>query len=230
MAPALATMFACAAVAACGSDPEAGFKGTNALTANNPPSNNGSQASGTDAGGGCKSDGTGCQPDPSGGSVTPSGGPTDAGSTTPPPPVDAGPACVSSPFSNGNPWSAWLQDGVPVEGDACLDCHTHPSAPWIPFLEAGGRVYDSSGRPKGGCEVRITGANGKTVSVMTNAQGNFWWPPIDGYSNDYGQPPDITFPATVGVKSGGTTTSMCAAASHGNCNACHDGKTTSKVH
>lgn len=64
-------------------------------------------------------------------------------------------------------------------GETCLECH-RPGGKAAEFLHAaGGTVYARRDAARdagvGGVEVTLRDASGKTVTVTSNAAGNFWW-------------------------------------------------------
>jgi hypothetical protein len=83
----------------------------------------------------------------------------------------------------------------------------------------GGTVYtDAAGTtPAASVEVRLV-AGATVFTAYTNATGNFY---VFG---------NAAASSKVGVRDGAKTHVMIGAAANGNCNGCHDGTTTAKIH
>lgn len=110
--------------------------------------------------------------------------------------------------------------GNPTNGDpakqACLSCHA--SGGNGPTFVLGGTAYeDAAGTiPAAGAEIRVVDANGTAFTTHTDNLGNF-------YLRGGGTP---SFPANVGARNAAGARDMSATIKNGDCNNCHDGKTT----
>jgi hypothetical protein len=99
-------------------------------------------------------------------------------------------------------------------GNACIACHqsTGGEAPSFAFA---GTVYPSAHEPAdcygvaGGATVRITGADGNTVTIAVNSAGNFYYRG------------SVALPFTAAVVSNGKMRVMSTPESSGDCNSCH---------
>ena len=125
--------------------------------------------------------------------------------------ADAGPA-TSVVCTSGSTWMSGDRGSTLMHpGRACIGCH---DAEGGPRLSIAGTVYPSSHEPDDcdgarGTQVIITDAAGQTVTLTTNAAGNF-------YSTA-----SLTFPINAKVVANGAETAMGAAQSNGDCNSCH---------
>lgn len=151
--------------------------------------------------------------------------PTGSGTTPPPPPPPR-----ASVFDNAPGYSNTLGGGTlkgsdhnfgnPVNGDpakqACLTCHSNGGG--APNFALGGTAYeDAAGTtPAVGAEIRMVDTNGMAFTTHTDARGNF-------YIKGGGTP---TYPAHVGARNAAAARDMSATITNGDCNGCHDGKTT----
>jgi hypothetical protein len=104
-------------------------------------------------------------------------------------------------------------------GSDCMSCHEHSSGEnaW----SAAGTVYAGSSDATGasGVTVQITDAAGKTVTLTSNAAGNF-------YSSAA-----LALPfAKVSVTRNGTTTEMRSSPTSGSCNSCHNPSGNAHAH
>lgn len=104
-----------------------------------------------------------------------------------------------------------MEEGPMMEpGSDCLSCHSGGEAPTWSFagtIFEGPQAPESAGRM--GVTVTVEGADGKRVSVRSNAAGNF-------YSAERLRPPLRAW-----VSLGGQVAEMQGTFEHGGCNACH---------
>jgi hypothetical protein len=119
-------------------------------------------------------------------------------------------------FANAPPFSSHTGNSTHNAGKDCLQCHAGGGAPSFSF---GGTLYDGSGNPVSGAEVRLLDANGNGTSVYTGPAGTF-------YSRGSG----FAAPAYVGVRNASSTQEMLVALQSGSqppastggaCGACH---------
>jgi mono/diheme cytochrome c family protein len=98
------------------------------------------------------------------------------------------------------------------KGQACFSCHG-PSAPTMVF---GGTVYANVAgtKPAANVEVRVG-----TTSVYTDQDGNF-----------YKLGASLTKASLTGARDATQVKAMTAKVTSGNCNSCHNGKTTDRLH
>jgi hypothetical protein len=129
------------------------------------------------------------------------------GPTVPDTEPDEPPGCASgTEWEGGNHGSSLMHPGVD-----CLTCHQNGEAPH--FTVAGTvmgalrDVDDCNGVE--GVTVRITGADGDTFELVTNAAGNFH----TGRA--------VALPYRAEVERDGVIAEMSAAQADGGCNACH---------
>ncbi|HEX7671562.1 MAG TPA: carboxypeptidase-like regulatory domain-containing protein, partial [Polyangiaceae bacterium] len=97
-------------------------------------------------------------------------------------------------------------------GKDCMSCHLNGSGE-APQFSLGGTVYDGSGGPVSGAEVRLVDAKGKATSVYTGTNGTF-----------YMQGSGFAAPAQVGVRNASGARDMISAlkaAGGGACSSCH---------
>ncbi len=96
-------------------------------------------------------------------------------------------------------------------GEACLKCHgPGGEAEDEPFSFAGTVFRDGSGADGSeGVSISVTDANNKTVTVTSNAVGNF-------FSEDA-----LAKPLTVTMTKGSKSSTMSTGAASGDCNDCH---------
>jgi hypothetical protein len=104
-------------------------------------------------------------------------------------------------------------------GSDCVGCHAKGGAPQ---LLIGGTVMaalhdDTNCRGVAGARVRITGADGQTLELTTNATGNFFV--LEGAGA-----PKLVTPFTAEVEVGGKVQKMLTAQANSNCMACHTAK------
>jgi hypothetical protein len=93
-----------------------------------------------------------------------------------------------------------------------MSCHRNGGGE-APRFSFGGTLYDQSGKPVAGAEVRLVDASGKATSVYTSTTGTF-----------YGQGNGFAAPAQVGVRNASGAQNMISAlqASNGGaCSSCH---------
>jgi hypothetical protein len=131
---------------------------------------------------------------------------------------DSGPLPPSGVFSGAPPFSPHTGPSTHNAGKDCMQCHGSGGGD-APGFEFGGTVYDGSGNPVSGAEVRFVDANGTATSVYTGPSGTFY----KGGSGFAG-------PAHVGVRNATATqemmtalqsTSQPPASTGGACSACH---------
>jgi hypothetical protein len=199
-----------------------------------------SASSGGSKGAGAGSSGSTGTPSSPGGSVDPgtgtgtSGTPAGsvdagAGSADPKGTKDAGamptkdagaPPAMTNAFTGAGAYKSQGGNGGHAEGQPCLNCHK-------PGGEAGGRVWkfagtiykDSAGKsPASNVEIRVRDKSGKAVSVYSNGEGYFY--------SDGG---NFSFPALTGARNAANTNPMEGEIDNGNCNSCHNGKTTGRL-
>jgi len=94
-------------------------------------------------------------------------------------------------------------------GRDCLSCHDGSGeAPQFTFA---GTLYNGSGSPVAGAEIRVVDATGKAVSVYSASDGNFY------------QKGSSTFaaPGHAGARDATTTNLMVSQVTNGGCNSCH---------
>lgn len=112
----------------------------------------------------------------------------------------------------------WLSgdEGSPLmhPGGACIECHTSNGEG--PKFTLAGTVMgaskdDTDCNGVAGATVQITGADGKVISLTTNAAGNFFQESMAGLSTPY----------TAKVIQSGKERAMTAAQTTGDCNSCH---------
>lgn len=108
------------------------------------------------------------------------------------------PAFASRPGPNGNHNT----------GRDCLSCHDG-SGEADQFTFAG-TLYDGSGNPVAGAEVRVVDAKGNGTSVYTATDGNF-----------YSKGGFFAAPGHAGARNGSTTDLMVSGVTNGGCNSCH---------
>jgi hypothetical protein len=148
---------------------------------------------------------------------------TGGGVVVPPNPFNTPLVCTSRTTwtggDNGNP--------LMHPGGACINCHRNNGGGEdsggdddddAPQFVIAGTVYptahepnDCNGGPAGGgtAQVILTGANGQTVTLTTNAAGNFFTTAA------------VSFPFRAQVVYQGRVRAMSAAQSNGDCNSCH---------
>lgn len=136
-----------------------------------------------------------------GGSGSSGGSSGDGGST--PPPVNV--------FNGAPPFSSQTGPSTHNAGRDCLQCHGTGGGD-APQFTFGGTLYDGSGNPVVGAEVRLVDASGNGTSVYTGPSGTF-------YSRGSG----FAAPANVGVRDATNTAEMLVAlqSSGGGCSSCH---------
>lgn len=125
----------------------------------------------------------------------------DAGAIPPPPP---------SVFKDAPAFVSRTGQRTHNAGKDCMSCHATGGGE-APRFSFGGTLYDGSGNPVGGAEVRLVDANGKATSVYTSTSGTF-------YSGGA-----FAAPAHVGVRDAMHESDMLTAlqASNGGCSSCH---------
>src|SRR5260370_14677779 len=100
-------------------------------------------------------------------------------------------------------------------GKACMPCHAGGGAP---TFTAAGTLYDAltGGNAVAGATVQLVDATGKTVSIVTSTNGNF-----------YTSTP-LTLPVTARASGCPNNQPMISKVTDGNCNSCHN--STLQVH
>ena len=132
-----------------------------------------------------------------------SGSGGDAGSPPPPPP---------SVFDGAPAFQARTGPRAHNAGRDCMTCH-RTGGDEAPRFSFGGTLYDKSGNPVAGAEVRLVDTNGKATSVYTSTTGTF-----------YGQGTGFAAPAQVGVRNASGAADMISplqASNGGACSSCH---------
>lgn len=113
--------------------------------------------------------------------------------------------------------SGWLLGGcdtgpLMTPGQDCLTCHSESGGAGT--FTVAGTVYDRfdarADHGLAGAEVVITDANGKQLSLATNAAGNF-------YSDER-----LTFPIAAEVRRGDSVRRMGVRPQNGACSSCHN--------
>lgn len=108
--------------------------------------------------------------------------------------------------------------GIPAEGPMmqpgrnCLACHSaggRADPPWTAAGTVFPRVDDPASAGVQGVQVTLVDAAGRSVSLRTNAAGNF-----------YTREP-LRFPVRASIERDGVRRAMVAPAPHGACNGCH---------
>ncbi len=95
-------------------------------------------------------------------------------------------------------------------GSDCLHCHGGGRAQtWSMAGTLFGNPDATTGAGLEGASVLVTDADGRTLTLHTNAAGNF-------YTAE-----SLTFPVRVEVQKDGIGVAMNQAAPHGDCNGCH---------
>jgi hypothetical protein len=148
---------------------------------------------------------------------------------------DGGTVMPPSVFDGQPPFSGHTASGGHNAGRACFSCHTSGcvgGGDCGPQLVFGGTLYDGSGNPVPGAEVRFVDGNNVGTSVYTSTNGDFW---LTGNST-------FAAPAHVGVRNASAvqnmftalqSTSQPPAVTGGDCNACHctgTGCTVAPIH
>ncbi len=133
-----------------------------------------------------------------------------AGDGAAPPPVGV--------FGNAPPYQANTGPDTHNAGRDCMGCHATGGGD-APQFDFGGTVYDGSGNPVSGAEVRMVDANGNATSVYSGPAGTFY----KGGSGFAG-------PAHIGIRNATSmqnmntalqSTSQPPASTGGACSACH---------
>ena len=127
----------------------------------------------------------------------------DGGSSVPPPP---------SVFEGAPAFQAQTGPRAHNAGKDCMSCHRTGGGE-APRFSFGGTLYDQSGNPVAGAEVRLVDANGKAASVYTGTNGTF-----------YGEGSGFAAPAQVGVRNASSAKDMVSAlqaSNGGGCSSCH---------
>jgi hypothetical protein len=131
-----------------------------------------------------------------------SGGNDGGGPPPPPPPLGV--------FANAPPFTPMMGSSAHRPGEDCLSCHG---------FTIGGTVFDGSGNPVAGAEVRVVDATGAAFSVYSGSDGTFH----DSHNS-------FTAPAHIGIRDANNVKNMMTAlqsgpqppaASGGACSACH---------
>lgn len=137
----------------------------------------------------------------------------DGGSSPPP----------MSVFTGQPPFSSQTGPGSHNAGRDCMQCHAGGGGD-APQFSFGGTLYDGSGNPVVGAEVRLVDANGNGTSVYTGPSGTF-----------YGRGSGFAAPAHVGARNASNTADMLVAlqSNGGGCSSCHcsgSGCSTTPIH
>jgi hypothetical protein len=134
----------------------------------------------------------------------------------PPPPSVFKGAMAFAPRTGGSSHKA---------GEECMHCHKSGGGD-APAFSFGGTLYDPTGKPVGGAEVRLVDAKGVATSVYSGANGTFW---LNGNG--------FAMPAQIGVRNATVVqdmyTPLTAANNGAACSSCHcigAGCSVSKVH
>jgi hypothetical protein len=131
--------------------------------------------------------------------------------------AEGGPMPPPGVFANAPPFAPHTGGNSHNAGKDCMSCHS--GGPEPPAFAFGGTLYDGSGKPVVGAEVRLVDANGNATSVYTGPSGNFY----KGGSGFAG-------PAHIGVRNATSqqemftalqSSSQPPASTGGACNACH---------
>lgn len=121
-------------------------------------------------------------------------------------------------FGNAPPYQASTGPNTHNAGRDCMGCHAGGGGD-APQFDFGGTVYDGSGNPVSGAEVRMVDANGNATSVYSGPAGTFY----KGGSGFAG-------PAHIGIRNASSmqnmftalqSTSQPPASTGGACSACH---------
>lgn len=94
-------------------------------------------------------------------------------------------------------------------GRDCLSCHDGSGE--APHFVFAGTLYNGSGSPVAGAEIRVVDGNGNAVSVYSASNGNF-------YQRASG---NFVTPGHAGVRNATTTNLMVSNVTNGGCNSCH---------
>jgi hypothetical protein len=135
---------------------------------------------------------------PSGSCPVDGGAPPDAGTSGP---VDV--------FSGQPPFAPATGGNTHNAGQNCLSCHNVSSTQAPAFL-FGGTLYDASGKPVVGAEVRVVDDNGTGYSVHTGPSGTFY----KGGSS-------LATPAHAGARDATNKALMISPVTAGGCSSCH---------
>lgn len=117
--------------------------------------------------------------------------------------------------STKSAWTGGEESGLMNPGQDCIDCHSRGEGPkfQIAGTVMGAESDDDNCNGLAGATVQITGADGVTIELTTNAAGNFY--------SDHSTPM-VAFPFTAKViGTNGKESKMVAAQSTGACNSCH---------
>jgi hypothetical protein len=156
------------------------------------------------------------------GSSSSSSGSSGGDGGNPPPP--------SGVFANAPPYASHIGLTTHNADQDCLSCHTG-GGNQVPTFEFGGTLYDGSGNPASGVEVRLVDANGKATSVYSGPSGTF-----------YKEGSGFAGPAHIGVRNATSQQEMLIALQSGSqppastggaCGACHctgSGCTIARIH
>ncbi|HZU83982.1 MAG TPA: carboxypeptidase-like regulatory domain-containing protein [Polyangiaceae bacterium] len=135
---------------------------------------------------------------------------------------DSGPGVTVTDVFSGQPaYKATTGPSTHNQGKDCMACHTSGGNEAPQFL-FGGTIYDGSGNPLAGAEVRVVDKNGKGYSVYSGPEGNF-------YQNGTG----LAVPANAGARNASSKALMISAVSKPGCNSCHctgSGCATTPIH
>jgi hypothetical protein len=135
-------------------------------------------------------------------------------------PIEAGPSIVVFDVFQGKPFAPGTGSNSHNAGQDCMRCHAGGGDD-APKFSLGGTIYDLTGNPVGGAEIRVADQNGAAFSVYSGSNGTF-------HSS-------TTFSASahVGARTATTANTMISLLSYGGCSKCHGtgaGFTTIAVH
>jgi hypothetical protein len=129
---------------------------------------------------------------------------TDAGA-----PPDSGSGGTTSVFTGQPPFTPGT--GLPTHnaGHDCMQCHG-PGGLGEPSFLFGGTLYDGSGKPVVGAEVRVVDAHGTGYNAYTGPSGTF-----------YQAGGGLAVPAHAGARDATSTALMISRVTSGGCSSCH---------
>ncbi|MBM4367300.1 MAG: hypothetical protein FJ102_13900 [Deltaproteobacteria bacterium] len=126
--------------------------------------------------------------------------------------ADSGADPSGSTCTSGHYWEGGNEESpVMNPGQDCVACHRSGEGPDYTLAGTVMGDYDDEDDCNGveGVVVSILDADGKRMSLTTNAAGNF-------YTND-----DFALPYTVSIEKDGATREMASEQDDGACNRCH---------
>jgi hypothetical protein len=143
---------------------------------------------------------------------------TDAAGDAATPPVDffAGAPAYANQAGRSTQVGEHPSGGT-ARGSACFSCHGPGGAP---SMVMGGTVYTDAAGTTPAANVQVVLKVGATfVSANTNAEGNFL---VFGAA--------FAGTAKVAVRNGASSHAMVGGITKGDCNSCHDGTATARIH